>query len=475
MSLFSDAERLLSRAGREDKEASRGKESTPGAGQTMSEARKLLAELGYVHREECGGAIREVSCDQATRENRLALLALAGRLERVFSLPSPKTPGAYFLGGEIAPSAFGLASPDGPLVGLAGRGTTLREAFEGCIGEGAEYLSLLPFGDEPLVRAAPADMLSGIGGIENPVTEDDLAWMQAAIGLDPVPAAGQMDWLPATSLDGRRQIHVPADLCLRRWGHMEDPPPRPAESNGCAAGPTLEDAQYRALLELVERDAMALWWYGGRVVGSFDLDEERRQALSAFMAKCRCRDSRVDWFLDLTNDLDIPVVAALSSEPDGSGVVFGFAADLDPLAAAKSAALEMCQMEIAQDLVHLKLEQRGAAALNAADLRHLERERRLHINAFPQLKPAEPPACPAAERPTLDDAPLGRCYEAVRRAGYEAYSLDLTRPETRIPAVRVVVPGLQSAKADWITERLKRTARHPFFDSKTWRGLPPLD
>jgi oxazoline/thiazoline synthase len=34
-----------------------------------------------------------------------------------------------------------------------------------------------------------------------------------------------------------------------------------ADSNGNAAGSSLEDAVLQGLLELVERDAVALWWY----------------------------------------------------------------------------------------------------------------------------------------------------------------------------------------------------------------------
>ena len=34
-----------------------------------------------------------------------------------------------------------------------------------------------------------------------------------------------------------------------------------ADSNGCAAGPTLVEACRQGLYELIERDSVALWWY----------------------------------------------------------------------------------------------------------------------------------------------------------------------------------------------------------------------
>ena len=34
------------------------------------------------------------------------------------------------------------------------------------------------------------------------------------------------------------------------------------DSNGCASGATLEEAKTAAILELIEWDATARWWYG---------------------------------------------------------------------------------------------------------------------------------------------------------------------------------------------------------------------
>ena len=55
--------------------------------------------------------------------------------------------------------------------------------------------------------------------------------------------------------------------------------PRPAgyqvhaDSNGCAAGNTLEEAIVQGFLELVERDAYAIWWYNRLQRAEVDLDQ----------------------------------------------------------------------------------------------------------------------------------------------------------------------------------------------------------
>ena len=68
-----------------------------------------------------------------------------------------------------------------------------------------------------------------------------------------------MGWIPVWSLARPQKWFVPAAFCLMRYpGGAES---LGGDSNGCAAGRTLEDAIVRGFSELVERDAIALWWY----------------------------------------------------------------------------------------------------------------------------------------------------------------------------------------------------------------------
>ena len=45
-----------------------------------------------------------------------------------------------------------------------------------------------------------------------------------------------------------------------------------ADSNGNAAGSSIEDAVLQGALELIERDAVALWWYNRSRLPAVDLD-----------------------------------------------------------------------------------------------------------------------------------------------------------------------------------------------------------
>lgn len=103
--------------------------------------------------------------------------------------------------------------------------------------------------------------------------------------------------------------------------------PGAALSTGCAAGPSFEAAAARALLELVERDAASLWWIGGRrarpvaAAGAANVEAVRLLASLREWSK-----ERTTWLLDITTDIEIPTLAAVSVDADGRGLACGLAA-----------------------------------------------------------------------------------------------------------------------------------------------------
>lgn len=463
--LFADARQLLS-AGDDASGAS------VGTRQRLKQAQELLLGLGYLSRSAEDAPLRPSSRDPAIHQNRLALLSLASAFKRVFRLGARRAPGAVFFGGEIAPESVGLATSGAEPIAVGGRGATVRQAFEGCIGEAAERLSCLAWGDERAFESRASDLEQAL----KPRRAGDLAWLLAGIGLDADAGGRAVSWLKARSLDESHEIAVPAALCLRYPEAARERTSPRADSSGCASGPSLVDAKLRALLELVERDAIALWWYGGRPPAALDRGVQEGPEPRRLLSSLRRGIARRTWFLDITTDLELPVVAALSCDDDGSAVTLGFAADLDPVEAARAAALELCQMELAQDIVCLKLEQEGPDALNEQDRRTLDRRKRLHLEAWPQLLPQRERKDLGRSDSLATGAALQNCIDALHRQGLEAYWLDLSRPRIGIPSVRVIVPGLQSEKPDWETERLRRSAAQSnrSIKIKRWADLPPL-
>jgi ribosomal protein S12 methylthiotransferase accessory factor len=391
--------------------------------------------------------------DPLVLRNRRALLSLAGRCEDLFSLDMPHAPGANFFGAKFSPGAFAVEGYGAAPASAGGRGASFREAFESCLGEVAEYLSFIERLEDPLLVPAVEAVAATANGAA--VTLPD-AWVADALGLDPHDVSEGHDMVRARRLGSDEVVMLPLELVLRRPEERRKAA-RPAHSNGVAAGVTVEDAVRAGLLELIERDAMVLWWYGGNAARSISNGAVWGEAFMGFLSHCRRGSSRCCWFLEITSDIPVPVIAAFSSQIDGSRVVGGFAADPDSRQAATRAFLEMCQMELAQQISAEKPSYLPDERLSDQDRVWIARDRHLVLDAFPRLKTAArvDELSPAAMRREGATDPL----KAVAVAGSDALWVDLTRPEIGIPTVRTLVPSLQGTDIGRVSARLATAMR----------------
>ncbi|HEX9587652.1 MAG TPA: TOMM precursor leader peptide-binding protein, partial [Bradyrhizobium sp.] len=70
--------------------------------------------------------------------------------------------------------------------------------------------------------------------------------------------SAKIEWSPVWSLRDQRFRYLPTSIL---YFFYSGPAAFHADSNGCAAGNTLEEAIVQGFLELVERDSYAIWWY----------------------------------------------------------------------------------------------------------------------------------------------------------------------------------------------------------------------
>lgn len=407
----------------------------PEAG-AVSEVHRLLAELGYAR------TVRPGADDEAL--HRANLLQAASHFARMFELTASDAPGLVAFGAEIDPASADVLHRGSPLVGVSGIGLTMQEAFQGCVGEGIEYLSQLQRGSDALVMADGLD----------PARALDSTGRELVTTLLSPSADAKTSWYSAIRLSDRRQVLLPADLCLRRPPALREFAPPFPPSIGSAAGTSREGAALHGLLELIERDAASLWWRGGRrgraVPG--DVEEIAQAMLRGLRASVAV--PRRSWLLDITTGIGAPAIAALSCRPDGFGLAFGLAARPTLQAAARSAVLEMCQIELALAVVEAKRRERGDAALNATDRNHLQRASGIDAHRCALLQPASG----GSETVPLDAGNAQAAFESIVRRlaglGIEAYSVDLTRPDVAVPVVRIVAPGLQAEPSSFATARL---------------------
>jgi ribosomal protein S12 methylthiotransferase accessory factor len=367
-----------------------------------------------------------------------AAAALRQALDGAFVIRSPWAPGLKYVGALLRVPA---AARHGELrVSVGGAALDLHAAARSCLGEAVERLGQIDDGALPLVRGSLGDTSSDA----HRATLDAWARLYAdsPAAIDPT----RIDWLPAVVLGGGVAVHLPADLCLRRAGPDVAFVPRFALSTGCAAGATREHAIRGAILELVERDAASLWWVGGER-GRALADSQGADVLAALRAGADARSTRL---LDITSDLAIPCVAALSVDGDGRGLACGLAARETRGDAARAAILELAQMELALLLARAKA--RSQVPLAAGERAQLERAT---LFAIADEAIATPRGGPAARdlAAAKEGAPAALAAH-LRDRGITLYAADLTRTIYEVPVVRVVAPALQLMPADAIGPRL---------------------
>jgi ribosomal protein S12 methylthiotransferase accessory factor len=404
-----------------------------------ADVRALLQALDY--------AIDTPGAGNGLARHRGLLLRAASRFARVFQLAAPEAPGLVCFGAEFDPAIADPMHEGSPLIGVSGVGLTLQEAFQGCVGEGVEYLSQLQTADDVLL---PADAAAA-----NEQPGPQAQTFLAALASHRIHPGGELSLHRVTRLGDGSAVLWPADLCLRRPpGKREINPPFPL-SSGSAAGPSWEAAALHGMLELIERDAASLWWRGGQLAGSIPPEHEASTTATGLLARLRQGASaRRSWLLDITTDLGVPCVVSASCLQDGSEFALGLAARPTLAAAARSAVLEMCQLELALAVVETKCRERGEAALNERDLTHRRRATLINADACALLQPGPPRASHMALSGSDPAAALRRVTERLEQCGIESFGLDLVRAAFGIPVARVMVPALQLEPCNIITPRL---------------------
>jgi ribosomal protein S12 methylthiotransferase accessory factor len=405
------------------------------------DARLLLEVLGYAEFPA------DVGKSGSEARHNARLLMAASQFVRVFELAAPDAPGLVCFGAEIDPAMADPLHAGSPAVSVSGVGLSPREAFQGCIGEGIEYLSPLQLGNDVLERSPVDDPAARLGS--------DVRELLTALSAHRLRPDLEFSWHRAMRLGDHREVLLPADLCLRRPMDQRETEPPFLLGTGSAAGKSWNAAALHGMLELIERDATSLWWRGGVRGRSIAPDDEAHVVAETLLPRLRQNvPARRSWLLDITTDIAVPCVAAVSCMNDGFGLAFGLAARPTLAAAARSAILEMCQIELAHAVVEAKCNERGEAALNERDRVHRRRATMINADQCLLLQPVAECGEHLDFNTTDPGGVLQLIVDRLARFGIETFGLDLTRPRFEVPVARVIAPGLQLEPSSFITPRL---------------------
>ncbi len=319
-----------------------------------------------------------------------------------------------------------------------GAGEDVATARTRAIGELVEISSCCAWGDELIRTACRSDLQdlsfgpSELSGFSREQTANRDFWNTRLEGLDWIPetadAADPIDWIRAECLFTGQAIFVPADCVLigrRAPGDLAAC--AVADTNGCAAGRTPDDACLRALFELIERDATGRWWYGRRHVSVLD---QAAFSIDVTIIEHLSRRKRRLLLLNLTSDLGVPTAAALAMDATGGGVGAGFATRANLKSAVRAAVMELMQMELRV----------AAAQFSQSPDIHLKtwlQEARFEgMVPFKDNPRDGTPMCPDS------NVDLEACIARLKAAGCRVAIMNFARPEFAVPVVRAISPDL---------------------------------
>ena len=179
--------------------------------------------------------------------------------------------------------------------GSFGKGSTAEQGEASALMEAIERYSGIFQGDEIRTERRFTDFAPGDAVLPNDVqlfseTQFQNRNAEQSDHSHPVPEplnpSTKIEWSPVWSLRDKRFKNFPTGLLYFFYGRSH------TDSNGCAAGNTLEEAIVQGFLELVERDAYAIWWYNRLQRAQVDLkqfDDSYVRDLQAQFAEAGCR------------------------------------------------------------------------------------------------------------------------------------------------------------------------------------------
>lgn len=341
----------------------------------------------------------------------------------------------------------------------AGKGVSESQAKASALCEAIERYSGERQGDEVVVTASYRRMRAEHGAaVIHPNTvmrysarqlAEHEAWNAKGSKFNRVPEPFDedlpIDWTPVWSLTHEAERYLPTQLLYYQSPASADCARFLAMgcSNGNASGNNLEEAVLQGLFELIERDAVALWWYNrlrkpGVDIASFG--EPWLLDLAAYYDTL----GRDTWALEVTSDLGIPAFVAVSRRREGpqERLLFGLGCHLDARIALQRAFAEMNQM------LGMARDGQEADDLTIEDAETLAWLTTATLETQPYLAPD-----PAVPQRTRTDywvlhsgdllADLNLCRERIESRGMEVLVLDQTRADVGMPVAKVIVPGLR--------------------------------
>ena len=322
-----------------------------------------------------------------------------------------------------------------------GKGSTLAAArasglMESIEGFHAEHIAL------PLRVASATDMESfGLG-----VALDQLPTVNGS----PFHPHHPITWIEADDLLTGQSAWVPYEMVHTNYTY---PRPSgsgcfPASSNGLASGNCLAEATVHAICEVVERDAIALWYqYGSNAVDRTSIDPETVDNALCIETLGKLDSAGQDTFIwDITSDTGIPTYFTIIMDRESHSRHIGVGSGTH---LSRDIALLRSLHEAVQVRTTYIVGARDDLTSHEYTPEGIEEKRQFFSDILRQSSFT----ADFSERVDSDcetvEAELATVLKRLKSVGItQVLKVDLSKPEFDIAVVRVIIPGLESPHDD---------------------------
>lgn len=246
-------------------------------------------------------------------------------------------------------------------------------------------------------------------------------------------------WMWGYDIARDEEILVPACEVFHPY-HLDEISVLNTHTNGLAAGNTMEEAVFHAMTEVIERDAWSIAKYNRLDGDALHIEDSPE---NGFLMDIAGKFEKAEIHVvarDITSDIGVPVIAAFSRDllHEDMMPIDGFGAHLDPKVAMARSLMELAATRA------LFIMQHGHEGLRETSLAYLNgspdvEDFRFYASREKGLADMET----GYSQDILEDirTVLGR----LRARGLDrTIVVDLTRKETGIPTVKVIIPGTET-------------------------------
>lgn len=265
-------------------------------------------------------------------------------------------------------------------------------------------------------------------------------------------------WVRGWSLTKQEHVYFPAAFCFANTP-FTDHKYSLYTHNGNAAGNTQEEAILQGALEVIERDAVAIWWYNQIPRPEIALDVVPQDTLK-IISKTLSADWDY-WLLDISHDISVVSCVAVGRHKESEKFVLGFGSHMEVLIACQRALTEMFQLITIKDKV-----------TGPFDFNNIPP----HPFMFPRRHSATKKA---TDFNTIETNNIreGILYlmKTLTNCGLELCVVSYSRADISLKTLKVIIPGLSHfwpqlanerlydvpVRLGWLSQRLKEEELNP--------------